>query len=143
MPPCRSNPRTCPTTPAFLYDRLHALGFWHAHGVMHRDIKPQKNVIDPELHHLCVIDWSLAEFLHPGARYYAPIMTLFNQMLELLLGFHNDDFNFDICAMGRVVVLINDSWVWWMTARIRTTPRWSSKSWPPGKCRVCSLWHSR
>ena len=53
----------------YLYELLKALDYSHAHGIMHRDVKPHNVMIDHEKRRLRLIDWGLAEFYHPNQEY--------------------------------------------------------------------------
>jgi casein kinase II subunit alpha len=46
----------------YTYKILEALDYAHAHGIIHRDFKPNNLVIDDVKKELRVIDWGLAEY---------------------------------------------------------------------------------
>ena len=54
---------------------IDAVRYSHSHGIMHRDLKPQNLLINPETKHLKIIDWGLAEFYHPGVGYTVKVAT--------------------------------------------------------------------
>ncbi|KAJ1526487.1 Casein kinase II subunit alpha, partial [Nowakowskiella sp. JEL0078] len=49
----------------YMYKLLQALAFAHSKGIIHRDVKPQNCMYDPESKELRLIDWGLAEFYFP------------------------------------------------------------------------------
>ncbi|KCZ74409.1 CMGC/CK2 protein kinase, partial [Anncaliia algerae PRA109] len=84
------------------YSRQILLALEHAHskGIMHRDIKPQNILIDPETRHLKVIDWGLAEFYHPGNCYPVRVATRYYKGPELLVGYGYYNYSLDIWSFG-------------------------------------------
>ncbi|RVD93004.1 kinase domain-containing protein [Tubulinosema ratisbonensis] len=81
---------------------LQALEHAHSKGIMHRDIKPQNLLIDPETKHLKIIDWGLAEFYHPGNSYPVRVATRYYKGPELLVGYGYYDYSLDIWSFGCV-----------------------------------------
>ena len=45
----------------YIYELIKALDFCHAHGIIHRDVKPLNILIDHSQRKLRLIDWGLAE----------------------------------------------------------------------------------
>eukprot|EP00258_Populus_trichocarpa_P033796 XP_024449815.1 casein kinase II subunit alpha-2 [Populus trichocarpa] len=43
--------------------------------MVHRDVKPQNEMIDHQVQKLRLIDWGLAEFYHPGKEYNARVAS--------------------------------------------------------------------
>ena len=48
-----------------MYKILVGLDYAHSHGIMHRDLKPQNVLVDVKTNDVYIIDWGLADFLHP------------------------------------------------------------------------------
>ena len=44
----------------YLFELLKALDFCHSKGIVHRDVKPQNIIVNPEKKLLKLIDWGLA-----------------------------------------------------------------------------------
>lgn len=81
---------------------LQALAHAHSKGIMHRDIKPQNLLIDPQTKDLKVIDWGLAEFYHPGNCYPVRVATRYYKGPELLVNYGYYDYSLDIWSFGCV-----------------------------------------
>ncbi|KAJ7924890.1 kinase-like domain-containing protein [Mycena leptocephala] len=54
----------------YTFQLLLALSHVHAHGIMHRDVKPANVMIDYQRRTLRLIDWGLAEFYHVDVDYH-------------------------------------------------------------------------
>ena len=67
---------------------------------MHRDIKPQNILIDPERRSLKVIDLGLAEFYFPGKNYNVRVASRYFKGPELLLGYEYYDYSLDMWSLG-------------------------------------------
>jgi len=50
----------------YMYSIVRGLDFCHSKGIMHRDIKPQNIIVNPDTKELKIIDWGLAEYYLPG-----------------------------------------------------------------------------
>jgi casein kinase II subunit alpha len=46
--------------------------------MVHRDVKPQNEMIDHQVQKLRLIDWGLAEFYHPGKEYNARVASWYS-----------------------------------------------------------------
>ena len=67
---------------------------------MHRDVKPQNIIIDPENKILKLIDWGLAEFYHPEQEYNVRVASRFFKGPELLVDDIFYDYSLDIWSTG-------------------------------------------
>lgn len=84
----------------YLYQLLRAIQYSHAHGIMHRDVKPQNILYDPETRKLRLIDWGLAEFYHPHHRYSIHVASRHFKAIELLVDYQCYDYSVDIWSFG-------------------------------------------
>ena len=69
---------------------------------MHRDIKPNNIVIDPETMNLKIIDWGHAHFYELNKEYSMHVGTGAYKGPELLLKYNYYDYSVDIWAAGCV-----------------------------------------
>jgi len=86
----------------YIREILIALDYAHSQGIMHRDLKPQNIMFDPNTHRLRVIDWGLAEYYHPGEQYSARVASRFFKGPELLVNLRDYDYSLDIWSLGCV-----------------------------------------
>ncbi|KAJ3093226.1 Casein kinase II subunit alpha [Quaeritorhiza haematococci] len=84
----------------YLYELLKAVDYAHAHGIMHRDIKPHNIMIDRKTRRLVLVDWGLAEFYHPDTEYKIRVASRYYKPPEILLGFRKYDYSFDLWSVG-------------------------------------------
>ena len=49
----------------YVYELLKALDYCRSKGIVHRDVRPHKVMLDHQQEGLRLIDWGLAEFYHP------------------------------------------------------------------------------
>ncbi|KAJ1566961.1 hypothetical protein HK096_011465, partial [Nowakowskiella sp. JEL0078] len=71
----------------YMYKLLQALAYAHSKGIIHRDVKPQNCMFDPESKELRLIDWGLAEFYFPYQKYSTRVASRFFKSPEILLGY--------------------------------------------------------
>ena len=79
---------------------LEALEFSHAHGIMHRDIKPLNIVINHEERDLRVIDWGLADYYNPEMDYNVRVASRYYKGPELLVEDRKYHYSLDMWAVG-------------------------------------------
>ncbi|KAJ7178501.1 kinase-like domain-containing protein [Mycena crocata] len=84
----------------YTFQLLLALSHCHAHGVMHRDVKPANVMIAPATRQLRLIDWGLAEFYHPDVDYHIRVGSRYYKAPELLVGFKRYDYSLDMWSVG-------------------------------------------
>ncbi|OHT05799.1 CMGC family protein kinase [Tritrichomonas foetus] len=84
----------------YLFQLMRALQYSHSHGIMHRDVKPQNIMYDPETKKLRLIDWGLAEFYHPKTRYNIHVASRHFKAMELLVDYQCYDYSVDIWSFG-------------------------------------------
>jgi len=84
----------------YIFELLKALDFCHSRGIMHRDIKPHNVLIDHARKSLRLIDWGLADFYHPGKKYYLDVASRYFGGPELLLGVEDYDYSLDMWSLG-------------------------------------------
>jgi len=84
----------------YTFQLLKALDFVHAHGIMHRDVKPGNVMVDHKQRKLRLIDWGLAEFYHPGTEYHIRVGSRYYKAPELLVGYKRYDYSLDMWSVG-------------------------------------------
>ncbi|KAG6841866.1 Homeobox protein HD-6 [Blastosporella zonata] len=84
----------------YTFQLLKALDFVHAHGIMHRDVKPGNVMVDYQRRQLRLIDWGLAEFYHPGTEYHIRVGSRYYKAPELLVGYKQYDYSLDLWSVG-------------------------------------------
>lgn len=85
---------------------LIALDFSHSMGIMHRDVKPQNIMIDPQTKQLRLIDWGLAEFYHAGMDYNVRVASRYHKGPELLINLQQYDYSLDLWSVGCMLAAI-------------------------------------
>lgn len=85
---------------------LIALDFSHSMGIMHRDVKPQNIMIDPQNKKLRLIDWGLAEFYHAGMDYNVRVASRYHKGPELLINLQQYDYSLDLWSVGCMMAAI-------------------------------------
>jgi len=84
----------------YIFELLKALEYSHAHGIMHRDVKPHNVMIDHEKRRLRLIDWGLAEFYHPEREYNVRVASRYFKGPELLVDLQDYDYALDMWSLG-------------------------------------------
>ena len=84
----------------YLFQLMRALQYCHSQGIMHRDVKPQNIMYDPESKKLRLIDWGLAEFYIPKNRYNIHVASRHFKAIELLVDYQCYDYSVDIWGFG-------------------------------------------
>ncbi|KAJ6499225.1 kinase-like domain-containing protein [Mycena sanguinolenta] len=84
----------------YTFQLLLALSHVHAHGIMHRDVKPANVVIDYQKRTLRLIDWGLAEFYHTETDYHIRVGSRYYKAPELLVGYKRYDYSLDMWSVG-------------------------------------------
>ncbi|KAG6903039.1 hypothetical protein C0995_007472 [Termitomyces sp. Mi166 len=91
---------TEPDIKHYTFQLLKALDFVHAHGIMHRDVKPGNVMVNYQRRQLRLIDWGLAEFYHPGTDYHIRVGSRYYKAPELLVGYKQYDYSLDLWSIG-------------------------------------------
>lgn len=84
----------------YLYQLFKALDYCHSKGVMHRDVKPQNIIVNPQKKILKLIDWGLAEFYHVGQDYNVRVASRYFKGPELLVDYTYYDYSLDVWSTG-------------------------------------------
>jgi len=84
----------------YTFQLLLALSHVHAHGIMHRDVKPANVMIDYQRRTLRLIDWGLAEFYHVDVDYHIRVGSRYYKAPELLVGYKRYDYSLDMWSVG-------------------------------------------
>jgi len=87
----------------FMYQLLGGLSYCNAHGVLHRDLKPQNLLIDTDNEEIKLADFGLARAVAPPLRTYThEVVTLWYRAPEVLLGSKHYSTGLDIWSMGAI-----------------------------------------
>ncbi|GEQ72369.1 hypothetical protein JCM33374_g6056 [Metschnikowia sp. JCM 33374] len=97
---------TIPDIQYYFTQLLIALDFSHSMGIMHRDVKPQNIMIDPQNKKLRLIDWGLAEFYHAGMDYNVRVASRYHKGPELLINLQQYDYSLDLWSVGCMLAAI-------------------------------------
>jgi len=87
----------------YTYQLLRALGYIHAVGVCHRDIKPQNLLLDPQLSIMKICDFGSAKMLVKGEPNVAYICSRYYRAPELVFGATNYTTAIDVWSAGCVL----------------------------------------
>ncbi|CDJ38884.1 CMGC kinase, GSK family TgPK3, putative [Eimeria tenella] len=87
----------------YTYQICRSLGYLHALGICHRDVKPQNLLVDYRTHVLKLCDFGSAKRLVPGEQSVAYICSRFYRAPELMLGANEYTTAIDIWSLGCVL----------------------------------------
>nr|XP_043613150.1 cyclin-dependent kinase B2-1-like [Erigeron canadensis] len=86
---------------SLMYQLCKGVAFVHAHGVLHRDLKPHNLLMDPKTLRLKIADLGLARaFTVPMKKYTHEILTLWYRAPEVLLGATHYSTAVDMWSVG-------------------------------------------
>eukprot|EP01069_Polyplicarium_translucidae_P008849 Polyplicarium_translucidae@DN3265_c0_g2_i4.p1 len=87
----------------YTYQMCRAVGYVHAVGLCHRDMKPHNLLIDPQYHSVKLCDFGSAKRLAPGAPSVAYICSRYYRAPELMLGSTEYTTAVDLWSIGCVL----------------------------------------
>ncbi|KAJ7058184.1 kinase-like domain-containing protein [Mycena amicta] len=87
----------------YMFQLLTALDFVHAHGIIHRDVKPLNVMWNHKKRELRLIDWGLAEFYHPEEELNVRVASRHFKGPELLVGYKRYDYSLDLWSAGCIL----------------------------------------
>jgi len=87
----------------YTYQMLRALGYIHAVGICHRDIKPQNLLLDPATSVLKLCDFGSAKMLVKGEPNVSYICSRYYRAPELIFGATNYTTAIDVWSAGCVM----------------------------------------
>ena len=87
----------------YAYQIIRSLGYIHAMGVCHRDIKPQNLLVDPATHRLVLCDFGSAKKLVRGEPNVAYICSRYYRAPELIFGATDYTNVIDMWSAGCVI----------------------------------------
>jgi len=87
----------------YAYQLCRALGYIHALGICHRDVKPQNLLVNPETHILKLCDFGSAKALVVGEPNVSYICSRYYRAPELIFGATNYTTMIDIWSLGCVI----------------------------------------
>ena len=87
----------------FAFQMFSGLHYLHSNGIMHRDIKPQNLLVDPDKCTLKICDFGSAKTIHKGDTSVSYIASRFYRAPELLFGCTSYNEKVDIWAAGCVI----------------------------------------
>ena len=90
-------------TKLYSYQIIRSLGYIHAIGICHRDIKPQNLLVDPATHKLVLCDFGSAKKLVKGEPNVAYICSRYYRAPELIFGATDYNTIIDIWSAGCVI----------------------------------------
>jgi len=90
-------------TKLYTYQMLRALGYIHAVGICHRDIKPQNLLLDPATSVLKLCDFGSAKMLVKGEPNVSYICSRYYRAPELIFGATNYTTAIDVWSAGCVM----------------------------------------
>ncbi|XP_021906358.1 cell division control protein 2 homolog D [Carica papaya] len=89
------------TVKSLMYQLCKGVAFCHAHGVLHRDLKPHNLLMDRQTMSLKIADLGLARaFTLPIKKYTHEILTLWYRAPEVLLGATHYSTAVDVWSVG-------------------------------------------
>ena len=85
------------------YQLLRSLGYLHAIGICHRDVKPQNLLVNPDSHILKICDFGSAKRLVPGEANVSYICSRYYRAPELIFGATEYNSAIDVWSAGCVI----------------------------------------